>query len=188
MLINPPPDAPAHVLETSVLDIETDTLHLYEGGAIFSPCMTFRYLLWRLWDPSKPIWFYGMLNPSKATHRDSDPTLDRQETRTRRNGGGGLIFGNCSAYRETDRLRAVGYSLGPQNRYWLDLGIAAADVLVLGHGPDAQRVGGWQTMRDAIGNRECFALGITRNGWPQHPLYLSYDSPLIPYSYEGVRQ
>jgi hypothetical protein len=37
-----------------------------QGGAIFSPCERYRYLLWRIWNPALPFWSFGMLNPSTA--------------------------------------------------------------------------------------------------------------------------
>jgi hypothetical protein len=60
MADNPPP--PADVVSAPEPD----------KGAIFSPCRTWRYLLWRNWDLSLPACAFIGLNPSTA-----DETLNR---------------------------------------------------------------------------------------------------------------
>ena len=46
-------------------------------GAELSECRTYRYVLWRIWDNSKPkIMFIG-LNPSTADENTDDNTITR---------------------------------------------------------------------------------------------------------------
>jgi hypothetical protein len=59
-----------------------------DAGAVFSPCEGFRYLLWRVWNPARPFWSFGMLNPSTADHLQLDPTVTRCQTRATAGGAG----------------------------------------------------------------------------------------------------
>ena len=45
--------------------------------ARFSPCRTFRWWLWRRWDPQAPLLLFIGLNPSMADGRCDDPTTRR---------------------------------------------------------------------------------------------------------------
>ena len=46
-------------------------------GAIFSEDRKYRYVLWRVWNLSRPIFLQIGLNPSKADERINDPTITR---------------------------------------------------------------------------------------------------------------
>ena len=174
-----PPDAPPHKLLRATLEDGS------EGGAILSPCEVYRYALWRIWDVLEPVWLFGMLNPSKALHNVGDPTVDRQVERSRRGGAGGTIVVNSGALRETDRLKAIRHAdpIGPDNLYWVRLAIRQAQVRILAHGPDAVKFGGDRLFRTAFDGVATSALKITKDGWPGHPLYLGYATPLLPYAY-----
>ena len=52
---------------------------LPDNGAVFSPCGRYRYQLWRVWDPGRPLGcvMFLMLNPSTATDAEDDPTIRR---------------------------------------------------------------------------------------------------------------
>ena len=84
------------------------------SGAAFSPCGRYRYKLWRVWDPARPLGcvMFLMLNPSTATDNEDDPTIRRCIGYARSWGYGGLYVGNLFAYRATDprRLAASGSS------------------------------------------------------------------------------
>lgn len=86
--------APDVVIATSV-DGES-------AGAAFSTSELYRYALWRVWDPTRPFWTFGMLNPSKADHIRLDPTVTRCIGHAQRGGAGGLIVWNLFAWRATD--------------------------------------------------------------------------------------
>ncbi len=174
-----PDDAPPHILASGTLEDGS------EGGAIFSPCDVYRYVLWRVWDHQKPIWLYGMLNPSKATHKQGDPTIDRQIKRTRINAGGGIIVVNTGALRETDRQIAINHPdpIGPDNLFWIQAAIPMAQIHVLAHGPGAAKFGGEKLFRKAFDGIDTKALNITKDGWPGHPLYVAYSAPLLNFRY-----
>lgn len=177
-------------------DMRGDVLHLGrislpwaegDGGMVTSPEEEplHRYLLWWVWDWSLPLWLYLMLNPSKATHDTEDPTVLRQATRTMRGGGGGVIVGNAGALRETDRLLALKHEdiLGPDNQFWLMHAVTVADKIIVAHGPDAAKFGGDRLIRRATEGHQLYALKITKDGHPGHPLYIGYQAPLLEFSY-----
>jgi hypothetical protein len=173
-------DAPPHIYRHALLDN-----HL-EGGAIFSTCETYRYVLWRIWDLALPIWLFGMLNPSNATHDEPDNTVDKQIERARRKNAGGIVVVNSGAVREQDRHKAIKHSdpIGPDNIYWIREAIPLAQVHILAHGADAVKFGGDLIFREAFREIPTVALKVTKNGWPAHPLYLKYNLPLIPFQYQ----
>ena len=45
--------------------------------AVYSDCERYRYALSRVWDETGPRVLFIMLNPSKATERQNDPTIER---------------------------------------------------------------------------------------------------------------
>jgi hypothetical protein len=186
-----PADAPEHVLRFGpkiIVESDDDRFTLQEGGAIFSPCEKYRYVLWRIWDFLEPVWLYGMLNPSRATHEDGDNTVDRQVTRAWRNKAGGMIVVNSGAIRETDRLKAIRDTdpIGPDNLYWIKLAARQAQEHIMAFGPDAAKFGGDKLMRRAFAQYPTMALSQTKDGFPGHPLYIGYDAPLRPYSFDSI--
>ena len=46
-------------------------------GALFSPCRRYRYLLWRIWDFSKPHATFCLMNGSTADEVADDATVTR---------------------------------------------------------------------------------------------------------------
>ena len=88
-----------------------------ESEAVYSGCELYRYALTRIWDADAPHVLFIMLNPSKATEIQNDPTVERCERRARRLGFGALRVMNIFAWRETDpkRLRAAAHPIGPDN-------------------------------------------------------------------------
>ena len=88
-----------------------------DSGAKFSPCRTWRYLLWRTWgDPDRRAMFVG-LNPSTADETQDDPTVRRCLGFARAWGFGGLMMTNLFGLRSTDPrgLLAVDDPVGPGN-------------------------------------------------------------------------
>lgn len=156
-----------------------------DSGMVMSADEMHRYLLWWVWDWSLPLWLFLMLNPSKATHQRTDPTVARQAERVRRHGGGGVMVGNAGALRETDRLVALKSEdiIGPDNQFWLSHATPLADKIIVAHGPDACKFGGDRLIRRATAGYQLWALNITKAGHPGHPLYVGYDAPLLPFEY-----
>ena len=86
-------------------------------GAELSECRTYRYVLWRIWDNSKPkIMFIG-LNPSTADENTDDNTITRCISFAKSWGYGGFYMTNLFAYRSKDKsqLYCVDNPIGIDN-------------------------------------------------------------------------
>lgn len=155
-----------------------------ECGCIMSSCETYRYALWRIWDQSMPLWLFVLLNPSKATETETDPTITRQIERAKRGGAGGIVVVNTGAVRETNSDLAVIHPdpIGPDNAYWVHSMLSMCKVHIAGWGPKAAKFGGDKIVKEIFEQAgiQLYALKINKDGSPQHPLYLPYDMPLIP--------
>lgn len=169
----------------------TDSMRLardgeVECGCVLSECEKYRYVLWRIWDDTKPKWMFVLLNPSKATEAVDDPTVTRQIERAKRGGAGGIIIVNTAAIRETDSDIATRdpEPIGPHNHFWIKNMLPQCDTVIAGWGPKAARfAGGDKVMR--LFEEEgvtVYALKVNKDGSPAHPLYIAYDAELIPYN------
>ena len=63
--------------------------------AVFSECQRYRYQLREIWDPSKPLVLWLLMNPSVACMDHSDPTLRKTGKFARPSGYGGPLGGNA---------------------------------------------------------------------------------------------
>lgn len=152
-----------------------------EAGATFSPCLRYRYLLWRRWGDGEPAVFI-LLNPSTADHRQTDPTVERCLRRARDWGHPAMIVANLFALRSPDPryLYEHGEPVGSRNDDAIRGAAEGAAVLVCGWGNrgallDRHREA-LQLIRAAGGSPRCF--GHTKQGYPRHPLYVPYSAPL----------
>ena len=112
--------------------------------AIYSPCERYRYLLWRDWGPGARRVGFVMLNPSTATERQNDPTVERCERRARALGFDGFGVANIFAYRATDPkvMRAQPDPVGPGNDAALADLAAGVEAVICGWGTHARRPSG----------------------------------------------
>jgi hypothetical protein len=163
------------------------------GGmqAVFSDCGRFRYLLWEVWDESKPILPWCLFNPSEAGKRKPDGTMKTDPTWrkgvgfSKRLGYGGAVFCNPYAFVATKakKLKAAGYPAGPENDSYILKACGMGDGKVvcawgaLGRG--LSRPAEVLRMIRAAGFTP-MALGFTADGLPRHPLMLGYDTALVP--------
>lgn len=102
-------------------------------SAVFSECQKYRYQLREIWDASKPLVLWLLMNPSVACTDYSDPTLRKTGKFSRAWGYGGQLVGNVHAYRATDksRLLEVTDPVGPENdRMILELAAEAKTVVL----------------------------------------------------------
>lgn len=174
---------------------EFDQADLFEdpvaaSGATFSDDRVHRYKLWRVWDDSKPIVLWVLLNPSTADETVDDPTLRRAIAFSKREGFGGLIFTNLFAFRATDPkdMKAAADPIGPGNdEVILCEAIAAGTVICAWGSHGSFRGRASQVVRmltdQLLAPRKprLLCLGKTRSGQPKHPLYLSKKTPLEVY-------
>lgn len=151
-------------------------------GASFSDCRTYRYELWREWDPTLGAFVVIGLNPSTADERTDDPTIRRCIGFAQRFGCGRLVMLNLFAFRATkpkDMLATVD-PIGPRN-----------DEILRHHAADTGSlftVAAWGIHGEPTRVAEVAAifprlecLGRNKDGSPKHPLYLPATAPLIPF-------
>lgn len=158
-------------------------------GAEFDPERKYRFRLSREWDHRKPVVLFIMLNPSTADENVLDPTLTRCRKYAEAWGFGKMMVGNLWALRSTDPKALLTH---PD-----PVGFGNIGHLVTMHEASALTVVGWganvkhptlsqhaasvlQMLREV---KPVYALRITKEGHPQHPLYLPGD--LKPFRWEA---
>lgn len=143
--------------------------------AEFSPCMRYRYKLGRTWGPGARVAFC-MLNPSTADATIDDPTIRRCMGFARAWGFDGVDIVNIFAWRSTDpaALREVSDPIGPGNdEAIVDVARRATFVVC------AWGIYGYMGLRGSVVREKLLAgvdvrhLGLTKDGFPKHPLYLA---------------
>lgn len=147
--------------------------------AVYSDCETYRYALTRVWDNALPTVAFIMLNPSKATEVQNDPTIERCERRARALGFGGFRAVNIFALRETDphKMRKHADPEGPDNAYFLSESCTWADTVVAAWGAHGEHLGQGHRTRELLAatGRDIHSFGQTKQGHPRHPLYIAYS-------------
>ena len=146
--------------------------------AVFSPCEAYRYLLTRAWAPDQGKALFIMLNPSTATERQNDPTVERCERRARTLGFGAFRVCNIFAYRATDprAMRAAPDPVGPWNDAAILDSLPWADCIICAwgtHGAHLDRGPQVERLLRAAG-APLWHLGLSKAGHPKHPLYIGY--------------
>jgi hypothetical protein len=175
------------------------------GGACFSRHRRFRYSWWRHWS-DRPIIAFVMLNPSIADERRPDRTVDRCLSHARRLGYGTLIVVNISPLVATNRFEmyAAPDAAGEpeKNARHLTLVTQHAHRIIVAYGAAADHKS-VRPMRaaahDILSQRHLYrplpidpyheafipelqALRITKDGWPEHPLYVPGNLDPVPYA------
>lgn len=153
--------------------------------AVYSDCEAYRYELTRVWNPAGAKAMFVMLNPSTATEAQNDPTVERCERRARALGFGAFRVCNIFALRQTDPrlMRAHPDPVGADNDAAILRGCAWADRIVCAwgaHGEHLNRGPEVEALMRATG-ATLHALGLTRQGHPRHPLYVSYAARPEPW-------
>jgi hypothetical protein len=158
-----------------------------ESGATFSPCRTWRYLLWRRWDASKPVANFLMLNPSTADEVKLDPTCARARDYAERWGYGALIVTNIFAFRNTspDEMKAARDPVGPGNDAAIARAARESALVVCAWGNHGAFLGRSARVKALLAKNRIslHALRLNANGEPAHPLYL--PGTLKPVSWAG---
>lgn len=150
-----------------------------DSVAIYSKCERYRYSLRRVWNASGKYVLFVMLNPSKATEVQNDPTIERCERRAKALGYGAFCVCNIFAYRETNpkKLRAHPNPNGPDNdSALLDAAYWAHDIICGWgtHGAHRDRGKDVEALLRAQ-LKPLMHLGLTKAGHPKHPLYIPYQ-------------
>ena len=160
-----------------------------DGGRVssaqYSDCERYRYDLTRVWARGERRAMFLMLNPSTATEVQNDPTVERCERRARALGFGAFRVCNIFAYRATDpkEMRAQADPVGPLNDAAIVEACDWADTVVCAwgtHGAHLDRGPTVEAMLRARGEQPLI-LGLSKDGHPKHPLYISYAQQPHPW-------
>jgi len=151
--------------------------------ATYSDCERYRYALTRTWDAGGKRVLFVMLNPSKATEVQNDPTVERCERRARALGFGAFQVTNIFAWRDTDpfQMRKAKDPIGPGNDAAILAGVAWADQVIAAwgtHGAHMNRGPQMTALLQGTG-KPLYTLGLSKHGHPKHPLYISYSQQPI---------
>lgn len=119
-----------------------------------------------------------MLNPSKADEIANDPTVERCERRARALGFGAFRVVNIFAWRDTDpfAMKKRRWPVGPDNDAVLTDGADWADSILAAWGVHGAHRGRGTQVAAMLGatGKPLTHLGLTKDGHPRHPLYVSY--------------
>jgi hypothetical protein len=168
------------------LSLLGDAEHDVLKTADISPDGVYRYTLNRIWGSGRGVLPWIMLNPSTADHEVDDPTIRRCIGFARSLGYAGITVTNLYAFRATDPRALLGATdpVGPRNDTILRRTMVAAAgdglpvIAAWGVNARPERVAELLTWPGAD---RLHCLGVTRDGYPRHPLYLSKDAALSPW-------
>jgi hypothetical protein len=153
---------------------------------VFSSDRKYRYLLEHIYRSSGPgtkLCTWIGLNPSIANETRLDPTLRRIRRFSNAWGYGGFIMTNLFALVSTDpkRLFAEADPVGPENDRYILQAARETDLVVAAWGA----IGGLQNrcanVLELLAKIDLVCLGITKEGYPNHPLYVPGDTEPIRY-------
>ena len=143
-------------------------------GAEFSPCRTWRYALWRIWDDRLPAMAFCGLNPSTADETVNDRTINRCIGFARDWGYGSLYMLNLFAIRSTDPdfMLYRPDPIGPDNDDALRRYRRKVDLLVAAWG-NHKMVKRHDRAKQVLAILEpVHCLEVLKDGFPKHPLYV----------------
>lgn len=152
---------------------------------IFSDCRQWRYVLEHRWSDGPLLQVIG-LNPSTADENQLDPTLRRVAGFARSWGYGGFVMNNLFAYRSTDPEVMLSHPdpIGPDNDHWIRATALRCEATLAAWGAD-----GGHMNRDFEVARLLFVIGVplhclgmTKERFPRHPLYVRGDTRMEQYS------
>lgn len=154
------------------------------GTAVFDEKKIYRYSLTRDFLLGKGRVLFVMLNPSTATAEASDPTVRRCEGFARIWGYRTLEVVNAFAFRATYPvdLKKAADPVGPENDRHLADAAVRADKIVAAWGVHGAFKRRFEQVLKILAPFDVWCLGMTREGFPLHPLYQPNDAKLEPYT------
>jgi len=171
-----PADSSAPVAENRMLPASA-----VESGAKFSECRKYRFVLYRIWDTSKPMIMFVGLNPSTANETKDDATIRRVKSMAASWGYGGVYMMNCFPFISTDPKGLVTSKSEYHESLLKQIGLSCKDVVFAWGDFDIVR-----TTSRYLDLLEMFphakALHINKNGSPKHPLYCKSDIQLVNFN------
>lgn len=173
-------------------------LDIYGKGATISECGVYRYRLWRQWNvegekngsdwlnDNYPYCVFIMLNPSTADANVDDPTIRRC-----------INFATRFKYKRLEVVNLFAFrspSPAVLKKHWSPVGVenddfirnvcdgAGSIICAWGtHGEYMDRDAKVLAIIDPFKSKT-YALGLTKDGHPKHPLYLADDTEPEPFN------
>jgi hypothetical protein len=154
---------------------------LVSSSADFSECGRYRYSLTRTWNFAEPTVVFIGLNPSTADATTDDPTIRRCLRFARDWHFGGLIVVNLFAYRSAEPrvLKEVDEPIGSRNDAVIRAHCESAQCIVAAWGIYGSLLSREEQVLQFL--RRPYCLGVTKGGYPRHPLYLAARTRLRRY-------
>ena len=158
-------------------------------NAFFSDDRIYRYYLHVQWDADKQSLVVIGLNPSTADELKDDPTLRRVKKYAKDMDLGGVLMLNAFAYRSTNPrgLLTVDDPIGPLNtprniEMWALSVSGLVPVAAWGNNLYKPQLKFREKQLREIPYLDCFRK--TKDGYPEHPLYLPKELRPIPWNYQ----
>ena len=150
-----------------------------QKGALFSDDGGHRYVLWRIWDTTRPCIQFVGLNPSTANEDQDDPTIRRLMGFTKKWGYGGFYMTNLFALvsPHPEDLRTAEDPIGDNDRHLVETR-KKCEHIVFCWGAFPKIFRDIQVARMFEG---ALCFGTTKDGSPKHPLYLPASTTLVPF-------
>ena len=151
--------------------------------AVFDKTGKYRYTLDRQWATSGPHIAWVLLNPSTADEHKDDPTIRRCINFSKDWGYGSARIVNIFAFRATKPtdLFAASRPVGPANSRSIKAAAARADIVILAWGVHGSYIDRGRAVLNLLDDFNLQCLGVTKDGHPKHPLYLSGKTRPRPF-------
>lgn len=155
--------------------------------AVLDHSGSYRYLLRREWDTTKPKALWIMLNPSTANHQEDDPTVKSCIQFTSKWGYGSFEVVNLFAYRSKSPsdLKSLPkeVAIGFENYSYIQDAMDRADLIVAAWGSNGKihKRNQDDELITLFEKYQLNCLDILKNGDPRHPLFFSTDKPFKNY-------
>ncbi len=145
------------------------------ADAIFSDDRQYRYVLWRIWDRTKPMVNFIGLNPSTADETKDDPTMRRCSGFAKSWGYGGFYMTNIFGYKATkpEDLKKATDPIGKDNDKWLLEIESRVEQVIFAWGVHGTFLKRDEQVKKLI--TKGHFIELSKDGHPKHPLYLKGD-------------
>ena len=155
--------------------------------AVFSEDGKYRYWLYRSWpdyqnSPPTECMVWLMLNPSKANAHRDDNTIVKCMKFSEKWGYNQIVILNLFAFVSTDSklLHSTPEIIGPENDNYISKSCYGKKVVCAWGAHPKVRDRALDVLK-LINKDNVYCLGITKDGWPKHPLYIPYTANLMKY-------
>ncbi len=178
--VNNPRPIALNIIDQGFLKLPDSWYAGAPGGAVFSRCRRYRYLLWRRWSAGPSVLFVA-LNPNRADAEHTDPTIRRMMGFAADWGYGACLVANLFSIRASTPA-ALSTRRGPVGRAtdpWIVHAREQVALTVACWGNHGRLLGRGREVATWL--KPCHVLRLTGTGEPAHPLYLPGRLKPVPW-------